>query len=191
VDWFRDHWQTFLQSPYFWDWITLACGAVAAAGFLWGLVLLLGLPGRIAVARNHPDAEAVYTMGWVGFVAIVPWIQALIWAFKPTNKVDIRYFPQAERISERESLEHLAAYAYGKKHRAPAPDAEIDAAIDRESGSALSAAAAPGTPPQTPPEARPPGEEPAPSVADLATHPDADAPAPSATGKSGPGAEQK
>jgi hypothetical protein len=133
MGWLREHWQVFLQWPYFWDAITAACVVVSVGGFLWGLVLLLGLPGRIAVARNHPDAEAVYTMGWVGFLAVVPWIQALIWAFKPTDKVDIRYFPQAERISERESLERLSAYAYGTRHPPPPPDPEIDAAIDRES----------------------------------------------------------
>jgi hypothetical protein len=27
----------------------------------------------------------------------VPWIQALIWAFKPTNVIDIRYLPDEER----------------------------------------------------------------------------------------------
>ena len=36
-------------------------------------------------------------MGWVGFVAVVPWIQALIWAFKPTDVVDIRNLPEDER----------------------------------------------------------------------------------------------
>jgi hypothetical protein len=138
MGWLREHWQAFLQWAYFWDAITAACLVVAVGGFLWGLVLLLGLPGRIAVARNHPDAEAVYTMGWVGFLAIVPWIQALIWAFKPTDKVDIRYFPQAERISERESLERLSAYAYGTRHPPPPPNPEIDAAIDRETGAAFS-----------------------------------------------------
>jgi hypothetical protein len=24
-------------------------------------------------------------MGWTGFLAIVPWIQAFIWVFKPTD----------------------------------------------------------------------------------------------------------
>jgi hypothetical protein len=33
-------------------------------------------------------------MGWIGFIAIVPWIQALIWAFKPTDVVDLRYLPK-------------------------------------------------------------------------------------------------
>ena len=32
-------------------------------------------------------------MGWVDF-AVVPWIQALIWAFKPTDVVDLRYLPK-------------------------------------------------------------------------------------------------
>ena len=88
---------TFQHSPHFWDWITLACLATSVLGFLIFLVWLLGLPGRIAVSRNHPDAEAVYTMGWVGFLAIVPWIQALIWAIKETDVVDIRRFPPEEQ----------------------------------------------------------------------------------------------
>lgn len=68
---------------------SVACGLVL-------LVLILGMPGKIAIARNHPDAEAVNLMGWVGFAAIVPWIQALIWAFKPTDKIDIRRYPEEE-----------------------------------------------------------------------------------------------
>jgi hypothetical protein len=101
--------------PHFWDWVTLACLLLSVLGFLIFLVWLLGLPGRIAVARKHPDAEAVYAMGWVGFLAIVPWIQALIWAFKPTDKVDIRYLPEQERRAEQEELERLSRYAYGRE----------------------------------------------------------------------------
>jgi len=50
-------------------------------------------------------------MGWIGFLAIVPWIQALIWAFKPTDKIDIRNLPEAERAEERKRMEALVAYA--------------------------------------------------------------------------------
>ena len=107
-------WGAVEANPYFWDWITFICLGLTVLGVLIGLVWILGLPGRIAIARNHPDAEAVYTMGWVGFVAIVPWIQALIWAFKPTDKVDIRYFPEQERIAEQEELARLYRYVYGK-----------------------------------------------------------------------------
>ena len=45
-------------------------------------------PRRRAIARKHPEAEAVYLMGWVGFLAIVPWVQALGWAFKPTTVIE-------------------------------------------------------------------------------------------------------
>jgi len=81
----------------FWDYITFAAIAIMVFAALGLAVFILGLPGRIAIARNHPDADAVYLMGWVGFVAVVPWIQALIWAFKPTDVIDIRNLPDVER----------------------------------------------------------------------------------------------
>ena len=80
-----------------WDYITFAALFVVGAAFLALAVFILGLPGRIAIARKNPDAEAIYLMGWVGFLAVVPWIQALIWAFKPTTIVDIRRLPEEER----------------------------------------------------------------------------------------------
>ncbi len=79
-----------------WDYITFATLALAGIGVLVFIVWLMGLPGRIAIARKHPDAEAVKVMGYAGFLAVVPWIQAFIWAFKPTNIIDIRRFPKAE-----------------------------------------------------------------------------------------------
>jgi hypothetical protein len=33
---------------------------------------------RTAIARKHPDAEAVDIMGWVGFLAVVPYITAIL-----------------------------------------------------------------------------------------------------------------
>ncbi|MEV8468984.1 DUF3302 domain-containing protein [Fluviibacterium sp. DFM31] len=107
-------WVNFQASPYFWDVIMAGCLMLTVLGVLCFVVWLLGLPGRIAISRNHPDAEAVYTMGWVGFLAVVPWIQALIWAFKPTDKIDIRYFPDEERKHELEDLQRLSRFAYGR-----------------------------------------------------------------------------
>ena len=78
-----------------WDYATFLACFIVAAGFVGAAVFVLGLPGRIAVARNHPEAEAVNLMGWVGFVAVVPWMRAFIWAFKPTDVVDIRHLPEA------------------------------------------------------------------------------------------------
>ena len=78
----------------FWDYLTFAVLFIIGVGFLVAVVFILGLPGRIAIARNHPEADAVYWMGWIGFIAVAPWVQALIWAFKPTDVVDLRYLPK-------------------------------------------------------------------------------------------------
>ena len=55
-----------------WDFVTVGALFIIVAAGLAVAVFVLGLPGRIAVARKHPEAEAVYLMGWVGFLAIVP-----------------------------------------------------------------------------------------------------------------------
>ena len=78
----------------FWDYVTFLAVFILVAAGLGLAVFILGLPGRIAIGRNHPEAEAVYLMGWVGFLAVVPWIQALGWAFKPTTVIDVRYLPK-------------------------------------------------------------------------------------------------
>jgi hypothetical protein len=77
----------------FWDYATFLSLFVIVVAGLGAAVFILGLPGRIAIARRHPEAEAVNLMGWIGFLAVVPWIQALMWAFKPTDVVDIRTCP--------------------------------------------------------------------------------------------------
>ena len=64
---------------------------------------ILTLPGNMETAQKHPDAEAVRTMGVLDFRAVVPRLQAFIWALKPTDKVDIRRLPREERaFTERE-----------------------------------------------------------------------------------------
>ena len=98
------------------DWITFAALflalAIALAAFCW----LAGLPGRIALRRNHPEAEAVKLLGWAGLLPTVyPWVQAFIWAFKPTNVVDIRRFPREEQAYIAKENTRLS----GKKKQPP------------------------------------------------------------------------
>ena len=95
----------------FWDHVTFGATAVIVMAFLALVVFILGLPGRIAIARNHPEAEAVYLMGWVGFLTVVPWIQALGWAFRPTTVIDVRYLPKQERIATEEMIARLTGKA--------------------------------------------------------------------------------
>jgi hypothetical protein len=72
--------------------------------YIW----IAGLPGRIAIARKHPEAEAVKLMGWAGLLpTILPWVQAFIWAFKPTDIVDIRRFPKEEARAIDEDIARL------------------------------------------------------------------------------------
>ncbi len=104
-----------------WDYLTFLSFFVIGIGFVGGLVFILGLPGRIAHARKHPEADAVNLMGWVGFMAVVPWIQALIWAFKPTDVIDIRRFPREEQLAVEEEYEKVEAAKRWKKKPAAAP----------------------------------------------------------------------
>jgi len=108
----------------FWDYATFAVLAFLAISGLAFVVWLMGLPGRIAIARKHPDAEAVKLMGYAGFLPLVPWIQAFIWAFKPTDIIDIRRFPKAEAKAIEEDIARLSGKPASKgDHQAGAkPD---------------------------------------------------------------------
>ena len=92
----------------FWDYATFVTAALAGGAVMLIYIWIAGLPGRIAIARNHPDAEAVKLMGWAGLLpTVLPWVQAFIWAFKPTDIVDIRRFPPEERAAVAESIARL------------------------------------------------------------------------------------
>ena len=51
----------------FWDYVTFASLLILGAALVVILVLIGGLPGRIGIGRNHPDAEAVKIMGWASY----------------------------------------------------------------------------------------------------------------------------
>jgi hypothetical protein len=64
----------------FLHWLTL--GVLALAPVLAGVVIykLGSLPGSIARARRHPQAEAINVCGWMGIITIVLWPVAMVWA---------------------------------------------------------------------------------------------------------------
>jgi hypothetical protein len=92
----------------FWDCATFVIMFTCVLLGLTFIVWFAGLPGRIAIARKHPDAEAIKIMGYAGLLVAVPWVQAFIWAFKPTDVVDIRRFPREEAKDIQEDLDRLA-----------------------------------------------------------------------------------
>jgi hypothetical protein len=103
-----------------WDYLTFLTGFAAAIAGIVILLWIAGLPGQIAIARKHPEAEAVKIMGYAGFLAVVPWIQAFIWAFKPTDVVDIRRFPAEEARATEEEIARLKGAADKQQTKAPA-----------------------------------------------------------------------
>jgi hypothetical protein len=103
-----------------WDYLTFIVLMGSVLSGLAFVVWLAGLPGRIAIARKHPDAEAVKLLGYCGLLPVVPWIQAFVWAFKPSDIVDIRRFPKAEARSIDEEIGRLT----GKPAATPPPDAD-------------------------------------------------------------------
>jgi hypothetical protein len=55
---------------------------------LLGLIVFIAiLPGKIAKARLHPQAEAIAVCGWVGLPSGILWALALVWAYirSPSN----------------------------------------------------------------------------------------------------------
>jgi hypothetical protein len=104
----------------FWDYLTFASLAILVFCVVAFFVWLAGLPGRIAIARKHPEAEAVKLLGWVGIMpTIYPWVQALIWAFKPTDIVDIRRFPREEAKAIDEDIARLSGQPPTKPRTSP------------------------------------------------------------------------
>ena len=87
-----------------WDYLTFLTLMLVVVAVVATWIWLAGLPGRIAIARRHPEAEAVKLLGYAGLLPTVyPWMQAFIWAFKPTEVVDIRRFPREEaKITDEE-----------------------------------------------------------------------------------------
>jgi hypothetical protein len=91
-----------------WDYLTFLVLMLCVVALIVTWLFLAGLPGRIALARKHPEAEAVKYLGYAGLLPTVyPWMQALIWAFKPTDIVDIRRFPREEASETEKELARL------------------------------------------------------------------------------------
>jgi hypothetical protein len=104
----------------FWDYVTFLAVLVILVALRAAIIVILGLPGRIAIARNHPQADAVTTLGWLGFLGVVPWVYALIWALKPTDVIDIRYLPEEERRATDAMIARLAG-----KEPSPPPAPQV------------------------------------------------------------------
>lgn len=110
------------------DWLMLVFLIVMIVAGFAILLYILALPGKIAISRNHPHAETVRLMGYIGALPVFPWIHALIWAFHDSMTIDIRRFPrQTQEATEAEiarlKAEDAPRHKRVEAQRVPASDA--------------------------------------------------------------------
>ena len=86
---------------------------IVAAIAIW--VALAMLPGRIAKSRNHPQAEAINVLGWLGLLfGGVGWVGALVWAYtKPV------FTPVAQGVAASEGAQSEGAQSEGAQSGEP------------------------------------------------------------------------
>ena len=63
------------------DIFALVVVLVVAAVAIWLFVIIGNIPGNIARAENHPQAEAISYLAWIGLLTMgIGWFVALVWA---------------------------------------------------------------------------------------------------------------
>jgi uncharacterized RDD family membrane protein YckC len=53
---------------------------------IWLVVFLGNWPGKIARKRDHPQAEAITALSWIGLITGVGWFVAFVWAYYKPGK---------------------------------------------------------------------------------------------------------
>ena len=49
---------------------------------LWLYTVIAKIPGETAREREHPQAEAINVLGWLGLLlGVAPWLVALVWSY--------------------------------------------------------------------------------------------------------------
>jgi Protein of unknown function (DUF3302) len=82
------------------DYLTFIFLVLVIVAFFYALIQIGGLPGKLAERRNHPHAEAVKIVGWIGLFTVFPWFHALIWAYHDSLTIDVRKFPGLARSQQ-------------------------------------------------------------------------------------------
>lgn len=79
---------------------------VLIAAVIWLVVLLGPIPGNVAHRRDHPQADAIRVLGWIGIATLgLAWLAALVWAYtKPIGATGLsdRVTALEDKLSELE-----------------------------------------------------------------------------------------
>ena len=88
----------------FLDIFALVVIALLIGVVIWLVVLLGNMPGEIARKRNHPQAQAITALGWIGLITMgVGWFVAIVWAYYEPGDPDGDGGNLKQRIEELES----------------------------------------------------------------------------------------
>lgn len=75
---------------------------VIIAAIIWIVITLGSLPGKIAIERNHYQADAINILGWIGILTLgISWFIAIVWAY--TRPFDGEAAELQQRVAELES----------------------------------------------------------------------------------------
>jgi len=86
------------------DIFALVVIAILIAVVIWLVVLLGSTPGNIARKRNHPQAEAITALGWIGIITLgVSWFIAIVWAYYIPAEMSAPDDELAKRVETLES----------------------------------------------------------------------------------------
>lgn len=77
--------------------------ALLVAMVIWLVVLLGSTPGNIARRRNHPQAEAITALSWLGVITLgAGWMVAIVWAYYIPPQRDENEEDLATRVAQLE-----------------------------------------------------------------------------------------
>jgi uncharacterized membrane protein YfcA len=69
---------------------------------IWLYTVLAKMPGDKARERNHPQADAINVLGWIGLLlGVAPWLVALVWAYMRTDTGQVA--AATERVNNAQS----------------------------------------------------------------------------------------
>lgn len=85
----------------------IVLGVVLAAG-IWLVVTIGNIPGNIARAAQHPQADAISVLAWIGLLTMgLGWFIALVWArmkpAPPATVPDERFAELEARVARMEA----------------------------------------------------------------------------------------
>ena len=95
----------------FLDIFALVVIALLLGVVIWLVVLLGNMPGEIARKRNHPQAQAITALGWIGLITMgIGWFVAMVWAYYKPDNPDTADPDLRQRVKDLENqLEEMQA----------------------------------------------------------------------------------